>query len=76
MSAIGAVSLLVPGPKMIWQFGELGWEYSILPVIMAVNTSSDAITGDCKLDTKPQPHWTNNWLGETARDKIYVDWGR
>jgi hypothetical protein len=23
MSALGAVSLLVPGPKMIWQFGEL-----------------------------------------------------
>ncbi len=29
MSALGAVSLLVPGPKMIWQFGELGWEKSI-----------------------------------------------
>jgi hypothetical protein len=29
MSAIGAVSLLVPGPKMIWHFGELGWESSI-----------------------------------------------
>jgi hypothetical protein len=38
MSAIGAVSLLVPGPKMIWQFGELGWEYSILPVIMVQST--------------------------------------
>jgi hypothetical protein len=37
MSAIGAVSLLVPGPKMIWQFGELGWEYSI-PVIMVQST--------------------------------------
>jgi hypothetical protein len=24
MSAIGAVSLLVPGPKMIYHFGELG----------------------------------------------------
>jgi hypothetical protein len=29
MSALGAVSLLVPGPKMIWQFGRLGWEKSI-----------------------------------------------
>jgi hypothetical protein len=34
MSALGAVSLLVPGPKMIWQFGELGWEKSIFLVTM------------------------------------------
>jgi hypothetical protein len=76
MSAIGAVSLLVPGPNdlAIWRT-RLGIFYFTCNN-GTVNTSSDAITGDCKLDTKPQPHWTNNWLGETARDKIYVDWGR
>jgi 1,4-alpha-glucan branching enzyme len=77
MPAIGAVSLLVPGPKMIWQFGELGWQYSIFTCNDGtVNTSTDAISGDCKLATKPQPQWSNNWLGDSSRDKIYMDWGK
>ncbi|WP_348812974.1 alpha-amylase family glycosyl hydrolase [Flavobacterium maritimum] len=77
MSAIGAVSLLVPGPKMIWHFGELGWESSIFTCNNGtVNTSSDATSGDCKLDTKPQPQWTNNWLGDASRNKIYTDWSK
>jgi 1,4-alpha-glucan branching enzyme len=77
MSALGAVTLLVPGPKMIWHFGELGWETSIFSCNDGtVNTSSDAIPGDCKLDTKPQPQWTNNWLGDTNRNKIYTDWAK
>lgn len=75
MSAIGAVSLLVPGPKMIWQFGELGWDSSIFTCNNgSVNTSNDAISGDCKLDTKPQLQWTNNWLGDAKRSKIYKNW--
>ncbi|SHM67593.1 alpha-amylase family glycosyl hydrolase [Flavobacterium chilense] len=77
MSAIGAVSLLVPGPKMIWHFGELGWENSIFNCNdNTVNSDFDAITGDCKLDTKPQPQWVNNWLGNTNRNKIYNDWAK
>jgi hypothetical protein len=75
MSALGAVSLLVPGPKMIWQF-ELGWEKSIFSCNGSVNTSSDGIAGDCKLDTKPQPQWTSNWLGDSNRNKIYTDWSK
>ncbi|PRZ26505.1 alpha-amylase family glycosyl hydrolase [Flavobacterium granuli] len=75
MSAIGAVSLLVPGPKMIWQFGELGWDSSIFTCNNgSVNTSADAISGDCKLDTKPQPQWNDNWLANTSRNKIYKNW--
>ena len=69
MSAIGAVSLLVPGPKMIWHFGELGMENSI-------NTCANGTVGECKLDTKPQPQWVNNWLTNTQRKKIYDDWSR
>jgi 1,4-alpha-glucan branching enzyme len=77
MSALGAVSLLVPGPKMIWQFGELGWEKSIFSCNNgSVNSPSDGISGDCKLDTKPQPQWTGNWLGDTNRSKIYDDWAK
>ncbi|WP_418264348.1 alpha-amylase family glycosyl hydrolase [Flavobacterium faecale] len=77
MSAIGAVSLLVPGPKMIWHFGALGMENSIFSCNNGtVNTSNDVTPGDCKLDTKPQPQWINNWLNVTARQKIYNDWAR
>ncbi|MEZ0181114.1 alpha-amylase family glycosyl hydrolase [Flavobacterium oncorhynchi] len=77
MSAIGAVSLLIPGPKMIWHFGELGWDSSIFTCNNnTVNTDTDAASGDCKLDTKPQPQWTNNWLGNTNRNKIYYDWAK
>lgn len=77
MSAIGAVSLLVPGPKMIWHFGELGWESSIFTCNNGtVNDQSATIVGDCKLDTKPQPQWTGNWLGNSERSKIYNDWAK
>jgi hypothetical protein len=69
MSALGAVSLLVPGPKMIWQFGGMG--KSIFSCNNgSVNTPSDGIAGDCKLDTKPQPQWTSNWLGDSNRNKF------
>lgn len=77
MSAIGAISLLVPGPKMIWHFADLGMNNSIFTASNGtVNTDSDAIPGDAKLDTKPQPQWTNNWLGDPVRNKIYADWSK
>lgn len=39
--------LLSPGPKMIWQFGELGYDYSI-------NTCSNGtVNTNCRLDGKP-----------------------
>ncbi len=77
MSALGAVLLPVPGPKMIWHFGELGWEKSIFTCNNGtVNTPTDATTGDCKLDTKPQPQWSENWLANVQRKKIYDDWAK
>lgn len=69
MSAIGAVSLLVPGPKMIWHFAELGMQQSL-------NTCSDGTVGDCRLDTKPQPQWEDNWLSISQRKQIYDDWAK
>ena len=42
--------LTVPGPKMIWQFGELGFEYSIFTCSDGTVNLND--TG-CKLDPKP-----------------------
>ncbi|MCC9071995.1 T9SS type A sorting domain-containing protein [Flavobacterium sp. F-65] len=77
MSAIGAVSLLIPGPKMIWHFGDLGWDASIFACNNGiVNDESGTIPGDCKLDTKQQPQWTGNWLGNSSRSKIYNDWAK
>lgn len=42
-----AFGLLMPGPKMIWQFGELGYDYSI-------NRCGDGTVKDeCRTDAKP-----------------------
>ncbi len=77
MSAIGAVSLLVPGPKMIWHFGELGMDDSIFTCNNGtVNDETATPPGDCKLETKPQPQWAENWLGDSNRNKIYNDWAK
>ena len=71
MSAFGAVSLTIPGPKMIWHFSDLGMENSIFTC-----NNGTVNNPDCKLDTKPQPQWTNNWLVDTNRNQIYNDWSR
>lgn len=77
MSAIGAVLFTIPGPKMIWHFGSLGMENSIFTCTDGtVNDPSATIPGDCKLSTKPQPQWVNNWLGNVNRVKIYNDWAK
>ncbi|WP_179343540.1 alpha-amylase family glycosyl hydrolase [Winogradskyella ursingii] len=78
MSALAAVSVMVPGPKMIWHFGELGMENSIFTCNNGtVNQPGDGDgIGDCKLDTKPQPQWVNNWLGDALRGQIYSDWSK
>jgi 1,4-alpha-glucan branching enzyme len=78
MSALAAVSVMVPGPKMIWHFGDLGMENSIFTCNNGiVNLPGDGDgNGDCKLDTKPQPQWANNWLTDAIRSEIYSDWSR
>lgn len=75
MSAIGAATWLIPGPKMLWHFSSLGMDDSIYTCSNGtVNTESDPTPGNCKLDTKPQPQWTENWLADANRNKIYNDW--
>ncbi len=46
--AAAAFWAMIPGPKMLWEFGELGYDYSI-------NTCADGVTinNNCRLDPKP-----------------------
>lgn len=71
--AMGAVQLLVPGPKMIWHFADLGNTASLWTCNNGVVSYS---APDCKLDTKPQPQWVNNWMGDVARVNIYNSWAK
>lgn len=73
LSGMGAMHLLVPGPKMIWHFGELGWDRSLWTCNNGVVSFSNP---DCKLDTKPQPQWTENWMSDTNRMAIYNNWAK
>ena len=73
LPAMGAVLLLVPGPKMIWHFSELGWDRSL----WTCNNGNVSFSNpDCKLDTKPQPQWTENWLADSNRSAIYNAWAK
>ncbi len=76
MSALGAVTLTIPGPKMIWHFGELGMENSIFTCNDGSVNEPGGTDGDCKLDIKPQPQWVNNWTEDPTRSQIYSDWAR
>ncbi|KIX21684.1 alpha-amylase [Flavobacterium sp. 316] len=77
MGAIGATSILIPGPKMLWHFQELGMDDSIYTCSNgSVNSESDAISGNCKLDTKPQPQWAEDWLADPIRSTIYQKYAR
>jgi hypothetical protein len=52
----------LPGPKMIWQFGERGYDQSI-------NRCTDgSISNDCRLSEKP-PYW--NYLENTDRTDLF-----
>jgi hypothetical protein len=59
-----AFYLSIPGPKMIWQFGELGYDIS------RCYLSSNGEDGNCdtKLDPKPI-RW--DYLQQPARKKLY-----
>ncbi|HZV70624.1 MAG TPA: alpha-amylase family glycosyl hydrolase [Saprospiraceae bacterium] len=47
MEAANAVFYSLPGPRMIWEFGELGYDFSIN------RCANGTISGDCRLDPKP-----------------------
>lgn len=62
MKAAGTIFYLLPGPKMLWQFGETGFDKSI-------NLCSDGSVSDgCRLAAKP-PLW--NYLQEPERKSLF-----
>ncbi len=77
MAAIAAISTPIPGPKMLWQFAELGWDSSIFTCPDgSVNDESNTRPGDCKLDTKHVKQWTQNWLAVPERKALYDTYAR
>ena len=63
----GAFYFTVPGPKMIWQFGELGYDYSI-------NYCPDGtINNDCRVSNKPI-RW--DYADDSERMDIYDVWAK
>lgn len=61
IKAAGLMFYTLPGPKMIWQFGELGYDYSI-------NRCPDGTIGDCRLSPKP-PRW--DYYNRNFRKDLY-----
>lgn len=63
IKAATAIFYSVPGPKMLWQFGELGYDKSI-------NCENDIENGSCRLDRKPVA-WTLNYHTQENRLSLY-----
>lgn len=62
MKLAASFFLMSPGPKMIWQFGELGFDYSIN------RCTNGNVDNGCRLDNKPIV-W--NYFSEPNRKSIY-----
>ncbi|MEO9211336.1 MAG: alpha-amylase family glycosyl hydrolase, partial [Ginsengibacter sp.] len=52
----------IPGPKMVWQFGEVGYDFSINYCPDGTNSTN------CRVDNKPI-HW--DYLQNTNRKQLY-----
>lgn len=61
---MAAFLMAIPGPKMIWQFGELGYDFSIN------RCENGSISGDCRTSPKPI-RWDYYLPFNTARRRLY-----
>lgn len=69
MKTFGATFFTIPGPKMIWQFGELGYEFSI-------NRCADgSINSGCRTDEKPVA-FTLGYDTNVNRKAVYDTWAK
>lgn len=64
---LGAVLFTIPGPKMFWQFGELGYDYSIN------YCENGTIDNGCRTNPKPIP-MENGYSTDTDRQEVYDTW--
>lgn len=62
MRAASAMFFTLPGPKMIWEFGEMGYDQSIN------RCTNGTISNDCRVTAKPVL-WT--YLQDTNRRKLF-----
>ena len=53
---------MIPGPKMIWEFGELGYDYSIN------HCTNGTVNNGCRLDPKPI-RW--DYMQNISRQRLY-----
>ncbi|RYY38178.1 MAG: T9SS type A sorting domain-containing protein [Chitinophagaceae bacterium] len=67
MELVGAFLFTVPGPKMIWQFGELGYDYSIN------YCQNGTVNSNCRTDMKPI-RW--DYFANANRKRIYDAWSK
>jgi glycosidase len=67
--AIGAMFLSVPGPKMIWQFAELGYDFGIN------RCANNTYNNDCRLDPKPIPSEIG-YTTDANRVAVYNTWSK
>jgi len=73
MASMASISLTIPGPKMVWHFASLGMDDSIWTCgDGSVNPGDDG----CKLATKPQPQWSENWMQNADRKNVYDTWSK
>ena len=63
----GAFFFTVPGPRMIWQFGELGYDFSIN------RCPNGSISNDCRVSNKPI-RW--DYYDDPERKAIYDVWAK
>jgi len=69
MKTFGATFFTIPGPKMIWQFGELGYDFSI-------NRCADgSINNGCRTDEKPGA-FTLGYDTNANRKAVYDTWAQ
>ena len=66
----GAFYFTVPGPRMIWQFGELGYDISIFTCTNGTVPSPYG-NDQCKLDNKPI-RW--DYADDPERKAVYDTW--
>ena len=62
MEMCAAFFTMIPGPKMIWEFGELGYDYSIN------HCTNGTINNSCRLDPKPI-RW--DYMQNISRQRLF-----